>query len=459
MALLHVYADWAVGNDYKGVTINDGAWDHTTLTLAKTGAFAASAVNHWLYLTDNGSGEVTPGYYRITSVAGAPDAVVLHADIRSGANDPTDVRCIQHDGTVALPARSIQGALDLFASEHTQINVKAGAAQILQSPLDCTIYGAPGVGKFLWLRGYTAAANDGGMAEIDCNGNTMWASPLYQYITHVDLEIHTFGDNNGIAGSHGFQLFRCNVHRGASTPSGKALVNLGWAAASRVEGCYIHDIGTGGSRALTIPYHGIARGNFIELAESDQGYGIYHTDGINAIGNVILCRAAAQTGIQGAYYAYVVGNTIYNLAGGTASGIVLAGAARANTTCLGNIVAGWSGVGGSGILASNARLGHVGYNAFYNNTTNYALLSSSEIYFDDRAYDVTLAADPFVNAAGRNLELTDVAKTALRSAGWPATILGSMTDLHLTIGAVQYGAAEVGGGAVSISPWRGGMIG
>jgi len=46
--------------------------------------------------------------------------------------------------------------------------------------------------------------------------------------------------------------------------------------------------------------------------------------------------------------------------------------------------------------------------------------------------------------------LTDVAKAALRSAGWPTTYLGAAaTDPHLTIGPVQYGPA---GGAAAFPP-------
>src|SRR5574343_1022213 len=107
MAIGHSYVDFAAGNDYAGASFTDGAWDNATLTLTKAGAFGASKVGHWLYVDDNGSGEVTTGYYRITSIAGAPDDVVLHADIRSGANDPTDVVCTQATGAIGAPFRSI----------------------------------------------------------------------------------------------------------------------------------------------------------------------------------------------------------------------------------------------------------------------------------------------------------------------------------------------------------------
>jgi hypothetical protein len=101
----------------------------------------------------------------------------------------------------------------------------------------------------------------------------------------------------------------------------------------------------------------------------------------------------------------------------------------------------------------------VGFNAFYNNTNPYTL--GDQIYVDLRANDVTLLADPFVDAANGDFSLTAAAKTALRGVGWPAAYLGAHanTDGHITIGAVQYGEAEAatGGGVrpVRIVPLAG----
>ena len=106
------YVDWATGNDFKGTTFNDGAFTVADMTLTKASAFTDSKANHWLYLADNGSGNVTAGYYRIASVTSA-NAVVLAASPKSGATDPTDVVCTQHDGTALLPWKSVQGCLDL----------------------------------------------------------------------------------------------------------------------------------------------------------------------------------------------------------------------------------------------------------------------------------------------------------------------------------------------------------
>lgn len=435
------------GNDYKGATFTDGSFANATLTLTKAGAFADTSVGHWLYLDDNGSGEVTTGYYRVTGIAGAPNSVVLHADIRSGVNDPVDVVCTQHDGTALLPWRSLQGAFDLLtrnAADGNQVNLKAGAANVNDAALDLNevIAGSALVGAApLIVRGYTAAANDGGIGEIDCGGATMWADTTYDYVVLADLEIHTFGDNNGIYLDNTCSLIRCEIHKGASAPAAKRLIRL--SSVSRVVGCYVHDIGTGIGYAVDFgtATQCVAYANYIALGATSEGYGIY---GGAAYGNIVVCANTAAYGIYPLDDAS--GNTAYNSAAGTNWGIgVLSGSVirmRMN-----NIVEGWSGVGGRGLNINNA--GFVGYNAFYNNTAAYGV--SDQIFLDLTANDINLAASPFTNAANGDFSLTDAGKTALRGVGWPAAYLGAHanTDGHITPGAVQYGEAEAGGGMLA----------
>ncbi len=98
MAITLDYVDYATGNDYSAASFVNGSFVSLTLTLTHAGSFAATQVNHWLYLSDNGSGEVTAGYYYVTGIGGAPNSVVLNADIRSGVNDPIDVVCASNGG-------------------------------------------------------------------------------------------------------------------------------------------------------------------------------------------------------------------------------------------------------------------------------------------------------------------------------------------------------------------------
>ena len=173
MAVTERYVDPAGGNDYIGATFTDGAFTVADMTLTKTGAFTASKANHYLYLTDNGSGNVTAGYYKIASVTSA-NAVVLATSPKSGGTDPTDVKCTQAAGTALLPFHTVQGALDLTtrnATDGDRINVKAGTADTLNATLSYTTYGTPVSGAILIIQGYTSTAGDGGIGEIIPRGH------------------------------------------------------------------------------------------------------------------------------------------------------------------------------------------------------------------------------------------------------------------------------------------------
>lgn len=451
MAITQSYVDYAAGNDYIGASFTDGSFANATLTLTKAGAFAAASVGHWLYLDDNGSGEVTTGYYRITDVTGAPNAVVLHADIRSGANDPTDVKCTQHDGTTTKPYRSIQGACDLLTRNITdgnQINLKAGTAQVNAAAIDLDEVIAGGaMTRFapLCIRGYTATADDGGIGEIDCGGATMFAATSYDYVMLADLEIHTFGDTDGVVLDTYDIVYHCEIHKGASTPSTKALLKV--SANAVVMGCNIHDPGASGYCLYTTGVQALTAGNYIRTGSDAGASGIYNAAVSVIERNVVLCGATGAYGIRsiGGMGVHIKENAVYNTTAGTTNGILLGSGSsdREGGVVINNIVVGWSGAGGIGIYGQyNAWI--IGYNAFYNNTTNLTI--SDQKWIDLTANDITLAADPFVDAANGDFSLTVAAKTALRGLGWPAAFLGAHanTDGHITIGAIQYGEAEGG---------------
>ena len=176
------------------------------------------------------------------------------------------------------------------------------------------------------------------------------------------------------------------------------------------------------------------------------------------IGNIVKINHTSARGIRANYgYNWINGNVVYATVPLTVGGISVSNSSgRVGHTVINNVLVGMSGAGGAGIMSSSQQLGAVGHNAFYNCTANYSLANGVIVDFGG---DVTLAADPFTDAANGDFSLTTAAQAALRSAGWPATYLGAHanTDPHITIGALQYGPtpAASGGGAVSISPFRG----
>jgi hypothetical protein len=441
MAITQDYVAYATGNDYKGATFTDGAYTSATKTLVKNAAFAASKVNHWLYLESNDGGSIVAGYYKIATWTDA-STVILATDAGAGVDDDA-AKCTQAAGTALLPWRSLQGAFDLCtrgASDGNQVNLKAGTAQVNAVALDLTVFvvgGALSYAAPLVIRGYTAAANDGGIGEIDCGGATMFTATSYNYIALIDLEIHTFGDSNGVV-CNGC-MYNCEVHKGASSPSGKSLVKTvpTW-------GCYIH--GTGAGNAIGLDTTVLAVGNYVVL-DSGAGNDIGISGTAYCLDNIVVCKTTTSKGISGG--SQNKGNICYNTAAGTNNG--LAPSNSSGSLCMNNIVVGFSGAGGEGIQIAN--IGAVGYNAFYNNTGQYTVIDQK--FLDLTAHDVTLAADPFTDAANGDFSLTAAGKAALRSLGFPLLYYGAHanTDPHITIGPMQYGPApdltvitEAGGG-------------
>lgn len=457
MAFTQTYCDFATGNDYKGATFTDGAFANATLTLTKAGAFAATKVNHWLYLDDNGSGEVATGYYRVTDVGGIPNAVVLHADIRSGANDPTDVVCTQADGTTTLPWRSAQGACDLITRDSTngdQINVIAGTSQTLSASLSLTTYGTPTAAAPLVIRGCTATADDGGQGVLDGNAGdfTIIAGRPVDLVLR-DLRLRNTAGANVLELGARNQVYNCEVD---TTAANVSLVGISTNANCIVAHCYIHDVG----RGIQTGYGaGQYRNNYIVPLSLSGAHGILNngTSTDTFEGNVVKCSHAGAYGYaaNNTNVAQVLaGNVFYNTAAGTTVGVLLNdNAAGTGQTSINNIIVGWSGAGGVGIR-HDGRPGVVGHNAFYGNSTNETYALDPLV---DLAGDVILAADPFVDAANGDFSLTAAAKTALASKGWPLAYLGAHANTvpNLNIGPIQMAASSGSSGAVRILPLRG----
>jgi hypothetical protein len=357
------------------------------------------------------------------------------------------------DGTIGTPWKTLQKAFDTLTRNTTdgnQVNLKAGTAHVNAAALDLTTFiagGALAAAAPLILRGYTSAANDGGIGEIDCGGYALWAGD-YAYFVLVDLEIHTFGNNDGISsGGYGCCVHHCEVHKGASTPSSKALIKF-TGDFCNVVGCYVHDAHTNGVGISLSGDASLALSNYV-VAEL-VGITGANADGFSIIGNVVLCNSTSAYAIivSGTSSFWIIGNIAYSAAAGTGPGINLGNyAGRYAGVCINNIAVGWSGAGSIGIGSATAGVYAylVGYNAFYNNTTGFSLADT--VFIDLTANDVTLAADPFTDAANGDFSLTAAAKTALAAKGWPTSYLGAHANTvpNLNIGPIQMAAGSGGG--------------
>lgn len=337
-------------------------------------------------------------------------------------------------GTIGDAFGDLQYALNTITRDATngdQINIKAGADEILAASLTLATYGTPTADAPLILRGYTATANDGGKGEIDCNGATMLAATSYSLIL-IDLIIHNFGNNNGINTTAAvfFLVINCEIHKGASSPDTKFLLyNSTSSFTQRVIGCYLHDAGINGYGART----SIAVGNYVKNCPN----------GIDA--NLTIGNIANDCGVISIRwndsYGTHIGNSIYSSVAATGIGLDLSsGATRRGGVGINNIIEGFSGAGGKGINGSGD-IFLLGYNAFYNNATAESL---GDVYID-LGNDATLAASPFTNPAGGDFSLLTSVVGAVDGA-FPGTWYGPAATIdHADIGAVQNGAGTGGG--------------
>lgn len=337
------------------------------------------------------------------------------------------------NGTVGTPWKTVQKALDAITRDATngdQINIKAGTAQVLAAALSLTTYGTPGATAPLILRGYTASSGDGGVGEIDCNGVTMFASASSRYIVLTGLEIHNFGNNNGVYFSSYQEnyVINCEIHKGASSPTSKTLVYAG-----TVIGCHVHDAGTTGIGIGG--FTGMVYGNFVNnciTAVNHAGF---------VVGNIF---ANCTHGTTGALVS--AGNSVYASSGSTGTGVAL----PARAIGFNNIIEGFSGAGGKGLSTVDALM--IGYNAFYNNAANESLGDT----WIDLGNDGTPGASPFNNAASSDFSLKTTAGSGVLESATPSAF-GSATTNKADRGAVQSGAAA--GGLLVHPGMSGGMRG
>ena len=423
----------AAGNDHGGNAFIDGVFNSGAPNqLTKIGAFTAATcqAGDKIYLDDNGSGEVTAGLYTI-SARDDNDNVTLTADIRSGGPEPTDVRCDQHTGVVGLPWATVQHALDFTtrdAANGDRFNVKAGTDDVLASALDFTAYGVPTAATPCIFQGYTAVASDGGIGGISGGGAATIIGNDRNYMRFIDLHLHNVGAN--YVARVGSVCHFVNVE--ADNGSGIAIFRDD--GGSTYLDCYLHNFNGRGimpKGQCFISYCTFENGasDFTSCIVPDSTRNTYKNNVFYLDGATIGIDTTGANGIGDR----IIGNSIYS-SSGTGTGIEIS-AGTVSAVVLSNILEGFSGVGGKGILIeATGSVSVYGFNAFYNNTTN--LSNAGDIAGADyTANDINpLGASAFIDAANGDFRV----KPSVQALGYPT---GDYPNLsvrsYLDIGALQ----------------------
>jgi hypothetical protein len=369
----------------------------------------------------------------------------------AGGNDTTG------DGTIGTPWATVQHALDTITrntGDGDQINVKAGGTDTLGAALTLATYGTPAAAAPLTIRGYTSAANDGGIGVID--GAATYA--IYDHtgnsnknaVNFIDMKIGNCGSAKVLRLNQISAAINCEIHTSTSTEA-FYLDDIGSIAVN----CWLHDL-TGASNIR------LSAGVFFlnNYVQATSGSAVIYVDGgyTTIAGNLILISTDTSLDairVETTQGAAIFNNTIYCSSANTGQAFDID---SQQIFCWNNVVEGFSGSGGAGLVmdyyGENAAVAVIGANAYYNCATNES--GSGHVLATLKAA-ISLASSPFNNIAGGDYSIK-AGSTALEAA-WPASINGLATTTNAAeVGAYQKGAGA-GGGLLTHPGMTGGING
>ena len=361
--------------------------------------------------------------------------------------DPANGNDTTGNGTIGTPWKSVQKALDTVTkstANGNRINIKAGTADVLSATLSFATYGAGGNSAPLILQGYTSAAGDGGIGEIDGGGAvSIVAGSGNNYTSYVDLKLGNCGAAQvvGVGGTGGTGLIRnCEVY-GTSGDGIVAGNNF------QVDGCHVHNVGGIGIKSVN---GAVINGCYIKNdGTNTMTHGI--SGAAASIRNNIISVSGGTIGILSTGANISVQNNSILSVSGTGYGIY----GPSGVMCLirDNLIDGFSGVGGKAFnISGSGEVNVLRDNAVHNCTARTAKLDPAY----DEVFNVgeeTLAGSLFMKSgsdtyANRLTYFAPAAVGAVQTGGLNGGAKG----------AVPYIAAPSSGGAINRGIMTGGRL-
>lgn len=361
---------------------------------------------------------------------GAPTQV--YVDPAINANSGT--------GTIGDPYGDLQYALNTVTRDATngnQFNIKAGTDEVLTAALSLATYGTPTYTARLIFRGYTSAANDGGIGGISGAGSfSIFNSSTLDSIHFIDLHMHNCGANIIIRVDANCLIQNCEIDNCTGT-SAIQVGNTCQIIRNKIHNCSQFGANVGANNIVV--------SNFFKNGANDFSRAIHAGNtGIVIEGNIISIDGSSVGIYMDGFNQWIKNNTIYSNAG-TGTGILM-NSGRGINSVINNVIVGFSGGGGTAInLVSGTNFLIYGNNKFYNNTTNETLSGNID---NDLGNNSALASSPFTNAAGDDFSVD----TQLKAGAYPSSFRGASTNNYLDVGAAQRQEAAGGG------PIFGGMV-
>jgi|DEB0MinimDraft_6_1074348.scaffolds.fasta_scaffold07097_3 hypothetical protein len=343
-------------------------------------------------------------------------------------------------GTIGDPYGDLQYALDNITRDITdgdRINIKAGTEEVFTAAIDYSTYGTPAIAAPLIYQGYSSAAGDGGIAEIDLGANNMGQSA----VSLADLKVRNVG-------SGGFSISNAtatNVWFSDSTGNGIVLTE------GSLYGCVASDMT--GAQAVFATGNSHMIGCYFEFSsgESPTTRCIYPT-GASVTSQNCFKVATGITVIDHQDDSHVSDHNSILQTGAKAGVGINFRDTKSGQRCTGNIVEGFATGYDWGNQAEPT--GAVHENAAYNNTTNYDSTFIGPYYRDNE----TLSSSAFAKSG--TITLSDFVSN---NAGFWAdvaayfepqdtgNVFGNFGFHALTKGAVPRPVGAGGGGLLRVN--------
>lgn len=348
-------------------------------------------------------------------------------------------------GTSVDPYGDLQYALNTMTRDGTngdRLNIKAGTAEVMASAITLATYGTPGALSPLVFQGYTSAAGDGGIGEINNGGAnvSIISSATLDYIHFADMKIGNTGTSQILVLDQSCSFVNVEFHTSSAANAISTSINCAYAR------CRVHTVT--GNVAMLVSQSDV---DHCVLSYGVSGQYALSTLGTMTITNNIVSVTNNARGITTAGSQIALrNNSVYSATGGTGIGITMGSTQGECRNC---IVEGFSGAGGKGIVISAGCVAKVfGNNAFYNNTTNVTTTGG----FIHRLTDITLTNAPFTNPGSGDFSIASAAKAELQAQGWPSSFNGISTSQYLDPGAAQIEIpTSTGGGRRSRGRYHG----
>ena len=278
-------------------------------------------------------------------------------------------------GTLASPYGDLEYALEketFDLTNGTRVNVKVGIKEILAANLATAAADTSDPGKSvawgptlaapLTLQGYDDIAGDGGKAEIDGGGTTVWTSITLDSVHFKDLKVHNCGSNSILRFDNSCSAINVDAY---NTSGNGIFADLN----ALLTDCNVTDVGSIGMRMRT----GIIARSYLANGAKTFSAAIDVVDTLNGIFDNIIKIGGSSNGIDLAdNYNSVERNSIWSNAG-SGTGLLITLNDKTVYSVLNNLFQGFSDPGGVGLDLSRTglRMHNLGGNTFYDNETHY----------------------------------------------------------------------------------------